>query len=99
MAGVEHTSTSAPVPSVDSEPADTELSGTAMLDTMGNMSHGSPDQPALLRHGTQTTQKQLPWKYQNFALLADTNPSGICGLVCVFVSISYHVCTLFLWEV
>ena len=36
MAGVGHTTTSAPVPSVDSVPADAELSGTATSDTTGN---------------------------------------------------------------
>ena len=38
MAGVGHASTSAPVPSVDREPADAEPSGTATLDTTGNTS-------------------------------------------------------------
>ena len=38
MAGVQHTSTSVPVPSVDNEPADTEPSGMAKSDTMGNIS-------------------------------------------------------------
>ena len=71
VAGVEHTNTSAPVPSVDSAPADTEPYGTATSDTIGNTSHGSPNQPAPLRSGTLTTQNQLPWRYQNFGLLAD----------------------------
>ena len=77
MAGVEHTSTSTPVPYVDSEPADSEPSGTATSDTTGNMSQGSPDQPAPLRCGTFATQNQLSWRYQNFALLADTSLPGI----------------------
>ena len=76
-AGVEHTSTTAPVPPVDSEPAAAEPSGMAMSDTAGNMSWCGLDQPAPLRHGTCTTQNRLPWRYQNFALLADTSPPGI----------------------
>ena len=60
MAGVEHTSTSAPAPSVDSEPADAEPSGTATSDTTGNMSQGGLDQPASLRHSTCTMWNQLP---------------------------------------
>ena len=56
-AGVEDTSTSAPVPSVDSEPADAELSGMATSDTMGNTSQGGPDQPAPLKCGTHATWK------------------------------------------
>ena len=77
MVGIEHTSTSAPLPSEDTEPADSELSRMAMSDTTGNMSQGSPDQHAPLRHGTSATKNQLPWRYWNFALLADTSPSGI----------------------
>ena len=88
MAGVEHTSTSAPVPSVDSEPADTEPSRMAMSDTTGNTSQGSLDQLAPLRCGMHTTWNQLPWRYQNFALLADTSPSSIwdawvCLCICL----------------
>ena len=101
MAGVEHTSTSVPVPSVDSQPADTEPSRMATSDTTGNMSQGSLDQPAPLRCGTCTTQNQLPWRtgtlhyWQIPAHLA----SWIHGLVCVFVYMLYHVCTPFSWEV
>ena len=77
MERVEHTNTSAPVSSVDSVPADTEPTGMAMSDTTGNTSQGSLDQPAPLRHGTHTTQNQLPWRYQNFGLLADTSLLGL----------------------
>ena len=55
MAGVEHMSTLASVPSVDSEPADSEVSGIATSDTTGNTSQGSPDQLALLRCSTCAT--------------------------------------------
>ena len=97
VAGVEHTSTSAPVPSVDSEPADAEPCRMAMSDTTGNTSQGSPDQPAPLRCGMHTTQNQLPWRYWNFALLADTSPPGIwdvwVGLcICLnFISCLYTI--------
>ena len=81
MGGVEHTSTSAPVPCVDSKPADSEPSGTATSGTTGNMSQGSLDQPAPLRCGIHATQNQLPWRYWNFTLLADTSPPGILDCV------------------
>ena len=55
VAEVENTNTSTPVPSLDSEPADAGPSGTVMSSTAGNTPLGSLDQPALLRHGTQTT--------------------------------------------
>ena len=41
MTRVEHTRASAPVPHVDSEPADVEPSGMAMSDTTGNTSQDS----------------------------------------------------------
>ena len=43
VAGVEQTRTSAPAPSVDSEPTDPESSGMATLDMTGNTSQGSQD--------------------------------------------------------
>ena len=101
MAGDEHTSTSAPVPSVDSEPADTEPSGMATSDTMGNTSQGSPDQPAPLRCGTHATQNQLPWRYRSFVLLADTSPPGIWDVwvgLCVCLHVVSCLYTI-LWEV
>ena len=58
VAGVEHTSTSAPAPSVGSEPVDAEPSGMATSDTTGNTFWGSPDQPASLK--TQHTHKLEP---------------------------------------
>ena len=39
-----------------------------------NTSQCSPDKPAPLRCGTHATQNQLPWRYHNFALLADASP-------------------------
>ena len=83
VAGIEHTRTSAPTPSVDSEPTDSEPSRMAASDTMGDTPQGSLDQPAPLRCGTHATQNQLPLRYHNFALLV----SWMHGLVCAFVSI------------
>ena len=77
VAGVEHTNASALAPAVDSESADSEPSGMATSVTTGNMSQGSLDHPAPLRCGTCATWNQFPWRYWNFALLADTSPPGI----------------------
>ena len=102
MAGVEHTSISAPVPSVDSESAGAEPSGTAMSDTTGNTSQGSLDPPAPLRHGTCTTQNQLPWRYQNFALLADTSLPSICDgwvSLCICLHIISYLYTIFVGSI
>ena len=101
VAGVEHTGTSAPMPSVDSEPADSEPSGTATSDTTGNTTQGSQDQLAPLRCSTCATQNQLPWRYHNFALSADISPPGNLD-VWVGLCIAppwYHFCTPFSWEV
>ena len=75
--GVEYMRTSTPMPSVDSEPANSEPSGMAMSDKTGNTSQGSQDQPAPLRHGIHATQNQLPWQYCNFAILADISLPAI----------------------
>ena len=37
----------------------------------------SPDQPAPVRHGIQTTRNQIPWRCRNFGLLTDARPTGI----------------------
>ena len=90
MAGVEHTNTSAPAPSVDSAPADIEPSGMVTSNTAGNTSKGSPDQPVPLRCGTCL-------RYQNFGLLADTSLPGIwdawvCMCICLhFISCLYTI--------
>ena len=90
VAGVESTMTSIPMPPVDSKPVDAGPSGTVMLSTAGITSQGSPDQPAPLRHGTQTTWNLLPWRYQNFGLLADTVPSSISDAM-VHLFVCLHV--------
>ena len=77
MAGVEHTSTSVPMPCVGSEPTDAEPSRMATSGTTGYSSQGSLDQAAPLRCSTPTTQNQLPWRYWNFALVEDTSLPGI----------------------
>ena len=61
VAGFEQTRISAPMPSVNSEPADSVPSWTAMLDMTDNMYQGSQDQPAPVRHDTCTMWNQLPW--------------------------------------
>ena len=66
-----------PVPSVDNVPADTGSSGMITPSTAGSTPQGSPDQSAPLRCGTQTTRNQLPWRYQDFGLLADTGLTGM----------------------
>ena len=40
--------------------------------SVSGSTQSSPDQPAPVRHGVQTTRGQLPWRYQNFGLLTDT---------------------------
>ena len=55
MAGVENTTTSTPVPPVDSEPADVGMSGMVTSYAAGNTPQGSLDNPASLRHSTRTT--------------------------------------------
>ena len=52
-----------------------------------NNTQDSPDQPAPVRHGTQTTRNQLPWRYQNFGLSTDTRPTGIWD-----APVDLHVC-------
>ena len=52
-----------PVPPVDEAPVEAEPSGMVTSSSAGNTPQGSPDQPAQLRHSTQTTRNQLPWRY------------------------------------
>ena len=102
MAGVEHTSMSAPVPSVDSEPADLELSGTAMPDTTCNTSQGSPDQPTPLRHGTCAIWKQLQWRYHKFALLANASLPSILDVwvgLCICLHLISCLNTIFMGSI
>ena len=77
VARVGNTTSQTPAPSVDSVPADARSSGMITPSTTGSTPQGSPDQPAPLRCSTRTTQNQLPWRYQNFGLLADTGLTSI----------------------
>ena len=98
VAGVESTNTWTPAPSVNSEPADAGLSGMVTSSAAGNTSQVGPDQPAPLRHGTWTTQIWLPWRYQNFSLLADTSLSGIWDALvslCVCLHVIFCLYTIF----
>ena len=97
VAGVESTTTSTPVPPVDSEHADAGLSRIVMSSAAGNTPQSSPDQPASLRYGT--------WK-------PGTDSNGGTGIsVCKevpghltsgmhgLVFMSYQVCTMLSVEV
>ena len=88
MAGVENNNTSTPAPPVDCESADAGLSGTVTPSAAGNMSQGSPDQPAPLRWGTWKTQNWLPWRYQNFSSQAGTRPPNVWDAWAAFHAIS-----------
>ena len=45
--------------------------------SVSSNTQSSPDQPAPVRCGIQTTRGQLPWMYRNFGLLTGTRPTGI----------------------
>ena len=45
--------------------------------SVSGSTQSSPDQPAPVRCGIQTTRNQLPWRYQNFGLLKDAGPTSI----------------------
>ena len=55
--------------------------------SVSGSTQSSPDQPAPVRHGIWTTRGQLPWRYQNFGLLADTGLTGIRH-----AQVDLHVC-------
>ena len=55
--------------------------------SVSSSTQNSPDQPAPVRRGIWTTRNQLPWRYRNFGLLADTGPTSIRG-----VQVDLHVC-------
>ena len=100
MAGVESNNTSTPVPPVDSVPADAGPSGMDTSSAAGNTPQGSPDHPAPLRCSVWKTQNWLPWRYWNFGLQTDTNPSGIWDAwigLSVCLHIVFCLYTIF-WE-
>ena len=45
--------------------------------SVSGSTQSSPDQPAPVRCSVQTTRGQLPWRYQNFGLLADPDSTSI----------------------
>ena len=55
-----------------------------------NSTQDSPDQPAPVRCGTQTTRNQLPWRYQNFGLSTDARPTGIQDARVAYSSLVIH---------
>ena len=65
MVGVGNDTSLTLVPPVDDAPVEAEPSGMVTSSSAGSTPQGSPDQPAPLRHGTQTTRNQLPWRYCN----------------------------------
>ena len=102
VAGVDQMTTSAPVISVDSEPADSEPSRMVMSHTTGNTYQGSQDQPAPLRFGTCATQNQLPWWYCKFALLVDISLSSILDVgvsLCICLHLISCIYTIFMGSI
>ena len=65
MVGVGNDTSPTPAPPVDDAPVEAELSGMVTSSSAGSTPEGSPDRPAPLRHGTQTTRNQLPCRYQD----------------------------------
>ena len=55
--------------------------------SVSSSTQSSPDQPASVRCGVQTTRGQLPWRYRNFRLLTDTGPTSIWD-----AWVDLHVC-------
>ena len=55
--------------------------------SVSSSTQSSPDQPAPVRCGIQTTSGQLPCRYRNFGLLTDTRPTGIRD-----AKVDLHVC-------
>ena len=68
--------------------------------SVSSSTQNSPDQPAPVRCGIQTTRNQLPWRYQNFGLLADTGPTSIWDALvdpCVCLHILVWLYNTFKW--
>ena len=96
VAGVESTNTSTPAPPVDGEPADVGPSGMVTSCTAGNTPQGSLIN-LLHLDGAHKTQNQLPLRYQNFVLLADTSLSGIWDALvglCIFFHVIFCLYTI-----
>ena len=70
--------------------------------SVSSSTQSSPDQPAPVRCGVQTTRGQLPWRYQNFGLLTDTRPTSIRDAqvdLCVCLHILIWLYNTFKWGV
>ena len=68
--------------------------------SVSGSTQSSPDHPAPVRCGVQTTRGQLPWRYRNFGLLTDARPTGIQDAkvdLCVCLHILIWLCNLFKW--
>ena len=68
--------------------------------SVGSSTQSSPDQPAPVRHGIQTTRGQLPWRYRNFGLLTDARPTGMWDAkvdLCVCLHILIWLYNTFKW--
>ena len=68
--------------------------------SVGSSTQSSPDQPAPVRHGIQTTRGQLPWRYWNFGLLTDARPISIQDAkvdLCVCLRILIWLYNTFKW--
>ena len=63
MAGVGNNISLTPAPPVHNVPSGAGPSGMVTSSMASSTPQGSPDQPASLRHGTQTTRNQFPWRY------------------------------------
>ena len=92
VVGVGNDTSLPPAPSVGNAPTESGLSGMVTSNCADNTLQGSPDGPAPLRCSTWTTRNPLPWRYQNFGLLADTGPNSIwhawvdlCICLCIMI--------------
>ena len=102
LAGVEHTSTSAQAPSVDSEPAETRLPGTSMSDTQVIHLRVGLDQPVPLRCGTCTTPAATSMDALELCISGRYSLPGIWdawGGLCICLHFISCLIPHFLWEV
>ena len=98
VARVGNTTSPTPAPPVGSAPAEAGSSGMVTPSMAGSIPQGSPDKPAPLRCGTRTTRNQLPWRYWNFGLLADTGLTSIWDAwvgLCICLHIMLCLYTIF----
>ena len=68
--------------------------------SVSGSTQSSPDQPAPVRCGVQTTRGQLPWRYQNFGLSTDPESTSIRDAqvdLCVCLHILVWLYNTFKW--